>query len=558
MFGMKNRKTRVLALLGAALFAQGAHAQTPATLADYWAGNAQWDFVRKWTPVNAGDMSNVSSHIKIVNGTWYMFVREFVNGGVTCSSNPSAYQLGMRAYRSTDKGATWTKAAALSLAPTAGTDFSCMATDGDVHYDPTENKWRFLFQCLNASNVWQGCYAERAGADPMGAFDYAAKDSAGSYVRGRAVVTSGSLWRQICANSGSACYGRNVYDEGTFNIFRKDASGYFWVGFHGYDGVRGYRGIAKTTDFRTWIAGNASLGVPAGPTMSARDAVNWKETWASGGNIGAGAGSIVETGGYAYQVVEFADKNLACTANQRWDLGLFRTTDVASTTWEQPAVPNPMVLSSLAVENGQVRPCNVQYAQLFIDTSVTPNVTYLKYGRETTDQNYHGTYLYRLTASRNVLKNGNLRMGDTTHWQRLPASAPPNYTVYRYPNGSPDGTQFLATNCGTWTSACPAGSSVFQDADVSAYSGRTFTFGGQFATDAGLSGTASLALWQMDANSNVLKSDTVPVSVSGTGYVTVKSPTLTLLSTTKKVRYELYHGTQGITYRAANMFVNIN
>lgn len=561
MFVSGRRKLKKLLGFAAIVALTGpASAQTPATLNDYWVGNAQWDFVRKWTPVNSGAMSNVSSHISVVNGTWYMFVREFVNGGATCTSEKTKgiHQLGMRAYRSDDKGATWTQASQLSLAPRPGADYSCQATDGDAYYDADQNKWRFLFQCLNDDNVYQGCYAERAGADPMGPFDSNPQYGEPAPERKTAVIRSGALWGPICyGNELSGCYGIRVAEEGTFNIFRKDASGYFWVAFHGYDGRNGYRSIAKTTDFRTWVAGNVSLGVPDGPTMSARDAVNWKESWA-GGNIGAGAGSIVETGGYTYQVVEFADRNLACTANQRWDIGLFRTTNVASTTWGQPSVPNPMVLSSLAVENGVIRPCNVQYAQLFIDKSTTPHVTYLKYGRETSDQNYHGTYLYRLNASHNILKNANLRSGDVTNWQRLPASPAPNYTVYRFPNNSPDGTQYLATNCGTWTSACPAGSSFFQDVSVAAYSGRTFTFGGQFATDAGHSGSASLALWQMDAYNNVLKSDSVPIAVSGADYVRIQSPTLTLLAATKKVRYQFYHGTQGITYRAANMFVNVN
>jgi len=553
---------KVVKLLGGIVMstlAGCAFAQTPATLNDYWSGNAQWDFVRKWTPVNSGAMSNVSSHISIVNGTWYMFVREFVNGGVQCTSakTQGISQLGMRAYRSTDKGMTWTQASELSLAPRPGADYSCQATDGDAYYDADQNKWRFLFQCLNDDNVYQGCYAERAGSDPMGRFDSNPAPGESAPDRRMAVIRPNALWGPICANEGSGCYGYPIVDEGTFNIFRKDSSGYFWVAFHGYDGRNGYRSIAKTTDFRTWIAGDASLGVPAGPTMSARDAIYWKESW-SGGNIGAGAGSIVENGGYTYQVVEFADKSLACTANQRWDLGLFRTTNVASTTWEQPPVPNPMVLSSLAVENGVVRPCNVQYAQLFIDTSVSPNVTYMKYGRETSDQNYHGTYLYRLNASHNILKNGNLRTGDVANWQRLPASPAPNYTVYRFPNNSPDGTQYLATNCGSFSAACAAGSSFYQDVSTAGFGGRTFTFGGQFATDAGHSGSASLALWQMDASNNVLKSDSIPVSVSGTDYVKVQSPTLMLLAATRKVRYQFYHGTPGITYRAANMFVNMN
>lgn len=47
-------------------------------------------------------------------------------------------------------------------------------------------------------------------------------------------------------------------EEGTFDIFQKK-NGYYYVSFHGYDGVNGYRGIAKTADWIHWIAGQDDL-----------------------------------------------------------------------------------------------------------------------------------------------------------------------------------------------------------------------------------------------------------------------------------------------------------
>lgn len=531
----------------------GATAQTPATLADYWSGNAQWDFVRKWTTANTSSaLSNPSSRIKVVNGVWYLFQREF-SGGVCGTSTSAPSKLGIRVYKSTNQGANWTPASALSIAPTAGSDFSCEATDGDAVYDATNNKWRILFQCLNDSGVWQGCYAERAGADPMGPFDYTAAQ------RRTAVVRPGSLWSKICSNADSVCAGKNVVDEGTFNIFRKDSAGYFWVSFHGYDGSRGYRGIAKTTDFVNWVAGDTAYGVPADATISARDSATWRETW-NGGSVGAGNGSILEEGGYTYDLVEATDVNLACTNNQRWDLGLFRTNSLTGNMWSQYPQGNPIVYSSLALENGMVRLCNLGYGDIFRDTSVTPNVIYMKFGRDSTDPAYNGNYLYRLNKSSNILKNGNLWMADATGWQRLPSgAATPNLAVYRNPNQSPDGTQFLATNCGSFTAACAPGSSFFQDVNASNYAGRAYTFGGKFAmsgaNDNG--GTSSLVVFQLDANFNVLRSDTVPLALSGSVYQSFASPVVTVLANTKTLRYQFYHGTNGLTYFAANMYINL-
>lgn len=531
-----------------------ASAQTPATLAEYWNGNAEWSFVRKWTNANASPaLGNPSSRVKVVNGAWYLFQREFTGG--QCGFNPDPlkdpHKLGIRVYKSTNQGATWTAASQVSVAPTAGSDFSCEATDGDAVYDAAANKWRILFQCLGASQKWQGCYAERAGADPMGAFDYAAAN------RKTAVIQPGALWSQICDSATDACGGGGVVDEGTFNIFRKDTSGYFWVSFHGVQGGRGYRGIAKTTDFVNWVAGNTAFGVPSDATLSLGNTANWRETW-NGGTIGVGNGSILEEGGFTYDLIEATDVDLACAQSQRWDLGLFRTDDIAGNQWTGYPLGNPIVYSSLAVENGRVRICNMGYGDIFRDTSVTPNAIYMKFGRESDDPAYNGTYLYRLNKSTNLLRNGNLWTADATGWQRLPAgAATPNLAIYRVPNQSPDGTQFLATNCGSYTTACTPGSSFFQDVAASAHVGRSIKFGGQFATAGENGGASSLVVFQLDANFGVLRSDSIALNLPNGTYQSFVSPAITIVPNTKTLRYQFYHGMNGVTYFADNMYINL-
>jgi hypothetical protein len=150
-------------------------------------------------------------------------------------------------------------------------------------------------------------------------------------------------------------------------------------------------------------------------------------------------------------------------------------------------------------------------------------------------------------------------MADTSYWSRLPAGASiPNYAVYRYPNQSPDGTQFLATNCGNATTACTSGSSIFQDVNISAYVGRTFSYGGKVTAD-GSAGTSALVTWQLDANYNVLRQDTMNLTVPiPYQYQSYTSQTITIAANAKTLRYQFYHGTNSISYFLANMFVNLN
>src|SRR5690349_13908168 len=55
------------------------HAQTTtATLNDYWSGKAQWILQNKLTEASTSWPHGFeSSHIEVVNGTWYLFSRKY-------------------------------------------------------------------------------------------------------------------------------------------------------------------------------------------------------------------------------------------------------------------------------------------------------------------------------------------------------------------------------------------------------------------------------------------------------------------------------------------------
>ena len=520
--------------LAAVGVAEEARAQdgAPASMAEYWAGKARWSFVRKWSESGA-------SHIEFWNGAWYLFER-YLPGGAC----PSTALLGTQVRRSIDRGATWS-APVPAIAPSAGTPWACAATDGDAFYDPVNNKWRLLFQCLGADSVWRGCYAERAGADPMGPFTPTA---------GNPVIQSGSLWNRICNVGGDDCSvlaggpGR-VFDEGTFNIFQFDGT-FYWVSFHGYDGVRGYRGIAKTRDFVSWIAGDTAQGVPGDAVVDLNDARGWREGWAGGSPIGAGAGSILIENGIAYLATEVADTNLGCIPGQHWDWGLFRSASLASSTWEQLPQGNPFVYSSLTPDyNGQTPPCSVAYGQLFRDP--VDGAVYFKHFRISGDPNVQMTYLYKLVKSSNVLKNGDLWMGGGDFWNRFPIG-PTNLVVYRNPGGSSDGNQYLATNCGA--AACQPGQSLYQDVSVAGLTGQWLTFGGKFATDAG-TGSLDLVVHQLDAGFHILQAGTVRVNAD-TVYRLSQSGSTAILPGTAILRYQPYL-LSPVTFRADEMFLDV-
>ncbi len=522
-----------------------------ASLSDYWAGRARWQLVRKYTrsawPANT-DGFNFGTHITVVGDTWYLFGRSYHWLDKPAGCDPSAPGLGVQVRASRDQGKTWGPLVEI-IAPRPGSRWQCMATDGDAFFNPTENggTWHYLFQCFAPGGPWQGCHLAKKGADP----------SVGTWVETvpNPAVPAKSLWNRICNTAADDCaripggVGR-VYDEGTFNIFRFDGT-FYWVSFHGASdsasGVHGYRGIAKTRDFGTWVAGDPAQGVPGDAVFDEDDAAAWRESW-QGGNVGPGAGSILEEGGHAYQIQEVADRSLACTTGQNWDWGMERTNALTSTRWEQLPAGNPFYYSSHATDapGGQRWPCTPGYGRLFKDPLT--GATYSHFSRDATDFDYQGVFLYQLTPTANALNNGDLWKCNAEGWKVLPSPGSTNLVVYRSPNQASDANCFLESNCG---GACSNGQSFYQDVDAVALRGRKVEFGGKFF---GVGGpvSANLVLWQLSAGAP--KATEVALVAPKDGYSAFRGEA-TIDAATTTLRFQLYLQGAPLAVRADEMFI---
>jgi hypothetical protein len=494
---------------------------------------------RKWTSTALGEPRGAyeGSHIEVVGDTWYLFNR--VTLAEDCPGRGP--KLGTQVRASTDRGATWSAPTPI-LSPTPGTPWACAATDGDAVYDASAGTWRYVFQCLDEGRGWSGCYAERHASTPLGRF---APPSAAM----NPAIPSGALWGPICDDPGDRCTqppgSPRFVDEGTYDVLPAPDGGW-WVGFHGTDGTHGVRGVARTTTFRAgdWQVDGAG-GTPTDAILTAADAAGWRETWRAGGPIGAGAGSMLLEDGWYYQVGEFADVSLGCTRGQAWDLGLFRTRQLSSTSWEQYPAGNPLVYSSRApgdaVESG---PCNVQYPDLFRDPST--GVTYLMYGRRSGDPAFDGIYLYRLEWNRNLLGNADFWRADVNGWART-TGATTELAAERAPDKSPDGTPELAFGCGA---TCDGG--VYQDVQVpAALAGTTLAFGGSFKADAG-AGAIELSVQQLDAAGAPIASQTLLIS-PGVAYASARG-TIEVDGRTATLRFTITPRSPG-TLRADNLYV---
>jgi len=535
----------LLILSSFAFFSQSkakANDYSPATLDDYWQGKAAWKFLRKLTLANTGWSYGygAGAHLEIVNGVWYLFSRKVNWGDKPNYCSFMNETLGTEVRKSLDKGETWSQPVNIII-PQEGKPWECAATDGDAYYDSSRNKWYYLFQCLDRNNPWRGCHLEKDGPDPMGLF----KEN-----HANPVISAKQLWGKICNESSDDCVkipgGVNrIFDEGTWDIFHYDGT-YFYVGFHGFDGTRGYRGIAKTSDFINWVAGDQNQGVPKDAVLDLYDTAGWRENWNSGGSIGFGAGSMLSDNGYYYLISEAADISLGCTAGQNWDWGIFRSQSLTNTSWEQFPAKNPILYSSKYPErDGKPLPCNPAYARLFRNPET--NTIYLHYSRGSTDNNYDGIYFYQLVPSNNLLQNGDLWKCNSENWQKFPIG-PTNLVVYRYPNFSSDGGCYLATNCGA--SSCQVGQSIYQDINVSNISSKNVAYGGQFATDSG-TGVLNLAIFELDANFAIITSHGTTLNPTPT-YQSVEK-NLVLNDQTKTVRFQLYLNSSH-TFKADEMF----
>ncbi len=544
-----------LAVVATALLLPGLRTQTggappppeaPPGLGDLWTGRATLVLDKKWTSASLdrpGGGGYAGTHVEVVGDTWYLFNRRIYPDA--CEGHgPDVHRLGTEVRASTDRGASWGPPATV-LAPTPGTPWACMATDGDAVYDAETRTWRYLFQCQGATPGWNGCYAERHAKSPLGAFSSPAPGA-------NPVITPGLLWGSICDDAGDECLHapgqRPIVDEGTFNIFRSDAKGW-WVGFHGQDGTHAFRGIARTTTFRRdgWQVDGRD-GTPTDAVVDASDAAGWRENWLPGGPVGAGAGSILEQAGWQYQLVEAPDMSLGCTPGQNWDLGLLRARRLSSTHWEQYPGGNPIVYSSGApTPTGNPIECNVEYPSLFADPAT--GTTYLMHGRLSNDPAYDGIYVYRLEWNRSLLANGDFWRADADGWHPQ-AGTTTQLAVERRPDGSPDGTPYLSFNCGA--PACDGGQSVYQDVPVKpGLAGTRLAFGGSFRTEAG-AGRLEAAVLQLDEAGNVIESQVVSVDATST-YADARGE-LEVDVRTRRLRFELYPRTPE-SLRADNLYL---
>lgn len=514
----------------------------PLHLDELWNQQARWRLERSLTLASTGWPYGygAGAHVEVVSGTWYLFSRRVDWGSTPSYCTSETLETEVR--RSTDQGRTWSAPATIITAA-PNTPWECAATDGDAYFNATESRWHYLFQCLGRDQVWRGCHVQRDGLDPMGPFAAA---------HANPVLDRGQLWSKICDQPTDDCarlaggVGR-VYDEGTFDIFAFDGASYF-VGFHGFDGVRGYRGIAKTPDFQTWIAGDPDAGVPGDAVFDADDASAWREAWAAPGSVGGGAATILFDDGYYYTIIEASDVNLGCAAGQNWDIGVLRSPTLTATTWQQLPAGNPILYSSrLPERNGLPLPCNPAYVKFFRDG----RDLWLHATRESMDPAFSGIYLYRLTRQNNLLQNGDLWRCDTQGWKVFPLG-PTHLVVYRYPNGSSDGNCYLATNCGA--SSCQAGQSIYQDVDVQAWVGRRLSFGGTFMAEGG-DGSITVAAHELDAAGALRGTHALPLSL-GASYADARSE-LVVDAGTKTVRLQLYLSTP-LTVRADELFLEVS
>lgn len=407
------------------------------TLADYWNGKAQWQLEKKLTnstqipqgwPAGFGEGSEI---VVGENGVWYLFHRHVYNTLDTSSMSAlwganteterklcgfSGSIIGTDIRKSTDQGVTWSDPRPV-VWPAKGSPWECMGGDGGAYYDSQTKTWQYLFQCLSlntartAAGDWNGCRVSFSGADPV-----IGPNILWDVAPGAIAVRSGSILNRLCSVAGSACARlhpvlpavlKDIYGEGTFDVFdRKFVDGQWWwyVTMHGFDNVLGYRALTKTVDFVNWKIGSDAADLPNDFIGSAYTLSGWNETWqgwtdGTGASvltepwpIGTGAARILKEGDYYYEIIEATDKNLVCVAGQKWDIGILRTNNLSSPTWEQLPQGNPIFKSS---ELAPGLPCSLSYANIFRSSD---GVTYLHMHVHATDETQDGLYIYRLTS----------------------------------------------------------------------------------------------------------------------------------------------------------------
>jgi hypothetical protein len=258
---------------------------------------------------------------------------------------------------SQDGGRTF-GSSSIVVGPVEGTPYECAIVDGAAFYDRDTKSWLYLGQCLARDEVWNMCLFSLTGSvSPMaGRFTPMANNP---------VVRSGELWSRICSTTRpSHCDPAGMGSEGTPDIVLKDAAGFYYVTFHGWDPQqdKSARGVAKTADFVHWITNGEHL--PGDAIFTSTDCDPWRIQWASGGCVGGGEGSILLAGDFMYELIEAPDISLGCLTTpgeQNWVLGLLRAPagEFLPTGMWQGLGSNPFVVPVQKIG------CYIQYHRLF-------------------------------------------------------------------------------------------------------------------------------------------------------------------------------------------------
>lgn len=368
---------------------------------ELWEGKASFEEIRRLqiqsngpvaptvprpTLMDSGTQVFAMASVDPTSKTWYLFNREYFYGAAQPANCPNDFSPARIVVRASDDGGeTWSDETVIAEPNVAAGE--CEVVDGHAFFDVETNTWHYLAQVYVGlvsseapSNAWHLNHYTLAGRNPTAHFT---ADAANPVVRG------GQLWSKICGFSKACPAGTS--EEGTPEISFK-ADGNYYVTFHGARGtgpVWGYRGIAKTKDFRRWLTGVEDPTDPylsPGVLWSPQDCAIWNVRWSPRtGCIGGGHASALITPHYTYMLIESADLSLACTPRQNWVIGLVRAPSVsadgkpqrfvASGRWQQYS-KNPLL------DSRRQYACGIQYPRLFVDGSRV----YLSYWTiETTD-----------------------------------------------------------------------------------------------------------------------------------------------------------------------------
>ncbi len=320
------------------------------SIVDLWEGKAQLKFQRelKIDP-NTSSMPGAGWGL-VDQGIWYWFYRDIPEAPKPsrCAADYNRTVM----VKSEDQGRTWSNKVIVADPDLSPKGSGCTVLDGSTFQDPKTGDWHLLAQCLSTSDsptgqVWNLCHYSRKAKD--GVFGKFTDDPKNPVIR------SGAVFSEICKMADSHCP-IGIADEGTPNIFKKEGD-YFWVSFHGAiiknNQVLGYRGVAKTKDFHTWI--------PVGSVYGPDDFQK-----AIPGTIGTGASSDLHgEDGNLYSLVETPTLSLMCLVGQDWPLVLVRAPqkNFGPGKWQFPTQQAVPLLQSEMIGT----PCALSYARWMLD-----------------------------------------------------------------------------------------------------------------------------------------------------------------------------------------------